>query len=250
MTLVALAGWIVAAWGIAVVVVQRRSLGGRAELVARACHELRGPLTAARLGMHFLGDHPRVHAIDAELRRVGRALDDLDAARAGRRARDEEESIEVSRLLADAALAWDPVAREHGTRVHVDGAEGLVVRGDRTRLAQACGNLLANAVEHGDGAIELRARAVGRRVRIEVADSGPGLPAPVARLVARARRGRGSRGRGLAIASEIAVRHGGRLAAAPSAGGARLMLDLPAARPRRKTAPAPAPAPADVPAES
>jgi signal transduction histidine kinase len=114
------------------------------------------------------------------------------------------------------------------------------VRGDRTRLAQACGNLLANAVEHGGGAIELRARAVGRRVRIEVADHGPGLPAPVARLAARARNGRGRRGRGLAIASEIAARHGGRLAAAPSSGGARLMLELPAARaPRRARQPAP-----------
>ena len=236
MTVVALSGWLLAAWAIVALAAQHRGAGRRAELVARACHEIRGPLTAARLGMHFIGDHPRIRAVDAELRRVARALDDLDAARAGRRARDDDESIEVARLLADAALAWDPVARERGARVSVVGADGLVVRGDRTRLAQACGNLLANAVEHGGGAIELRASAVGRRVRIEVADHGPGLPAPVARLAARARAGRGSRGRGLAIASEIATRHGGRLAAAPTAGGARLMLDLPAATPRRERA--------------
>jgi signal transduction histidine kinase len=67
------------------------------------------------------------------------------------------------------------------------------------------------------------------RVRIEVIDGGPGLPATVAELARRPRGGRGSRGRGLAIAAAIARRHGGRLAAAPSERGARLVLDLPAA---------------------
>ena len=60
-------------------------------------------------------------------------------------------------------------------------------------------------------------------------DEGPGLPAPVAELVRLPRAGRGRRGRGLAIAAEIAARHGGRLAAAPAAGGGRVVLELPAA---------------------
>ena len=58
-------------------------------------------------------------------------------------------------------------------------------------------------------AIEVRLSAVGDRVAVEVTDEGPGLPATLPTLVARARGGRGSRGRGLAIASEIAARHGG-----------------------------------------
>jgi signal transduction histidine kinase len=41
------------------------------------------------------------------------------------------------------------------------------------------------------------------------------------------RSGRGERGRGLAIADDIARRHGGRLTTAPSAGGAALALELP-----------------------
>ena len=56
-------------------------------------------------------------------------------------------------------------------------AGGAAVRGDRARLAQACENLLANAIEHGGGTVELRARADAGRVRIEVRDDGPGLPA-------------------------------------------------------------------------
>jgi signal transduction histidine kinase len=101
------------------------------------------------------------------------------------------------------------------------------VRGDRLRLGQAVSNLLANAVEHGSGRIELSARAAGGRLRIEVADEGPGLPAPVAALARGARGGIGRRGRGLAIASAIVVRHGGRIVTAPSARGARVIVELP-----------------------
>jgi signal transduction histidine kinase len=50
----------------------------------------------------------------------------------------------------------------------------------------------------------------------------------VAELARRPHRGHGLRGRGLAIATEIAARHGGRLTAAPSRRGARLVLELPA----------------------
>jgi signal transduction histidine kinase len=64
-----------------------------------------------------------------------------------------------------------------------------------------------------------------------VRDDGPGLPAPVADLARRPRAGRGERGRGLAIAAEIAARHGGRLSAAPAPHGACLALELPLHRP-------------------
>ncbi len=75
--------------------------------------------------------------------------------------------------------------------------------------------------------------------RVEVIDTGPGLPATVAELTRGAQRGRGRRGRGLAIAAAVAAGHGGRLSAAPSEQGARLVLELPVVRRRR-------PAPADA----
>jgi len=108
---------------------------------------------------------------------------------------------------------------------------GAIVNGDRLRLAQAVSNLVANALEHGPGRVELTARVIGQRhVRIEVIDDGPGLPASVAELTRRARGGRGQRGRGLAIAAGIAERHGGRLVAAPAPRGARIGLELPCLR--------------------
>ena len=100
---------------------------------------------------------------------------------------------------------------------------------DRLRLAQAVANLIANAAEHGGGQIRVSVAVARGHVRLEVADDGPGLSRPVAELARTARGGRGSRGRGLAVALAAAQDAGGRLTTAPSAAGARVVLELPAA---------------------
>jgi signal transduction histidine kinase len=233
-------GWIVAAVGAGMLVAGRRALSIRMEAVARACHELRGPLTAARLGL-ALGSGAgeltpaRLRAIDAELGRAALALDDLADADAGGGAPRvrERRPVDVGQLVADSVEAWRASAAAAGTAVqlrgHGGGGGGGVVWGDRARLAQATGNLIANAIEHGGGPVEVRVSIRELTTRIEVSDDGPGLPAPVAELSRRARNGRGARGRGLAIAAAVAVAHGGRLAAAPSDRGARLVIELPVA---------------------
>jgi len=131
--------------------------------------------------------------------------------------------------VCSSDLAWQAVAQARGCELRlVEPAAGAVVRGDRARIAQATGNVLANALEHGGGTVEVATHVAGGRVRIEVADGGPGLPAPVAELVRRPKAGRGARGRGLAIAADIAARHGGQLTAARGDEGARIAIDLPA----------------------
>jgi hypothetical protein len=208
----------------------RARLVRHAELVADAGHELRGPLCAARLGLHGLDDAERAAAVDLELRRAALALEDLVAASRGRRAGTRSELVDVGALLDDGAEAWRPLAAAFGASLSVEPLRGrALVRADPVRLAQACGNLVANAVEHGAAPVVVRARVVGGRVRIEVIDAGPGLPEPVSRLVTRRRRRGASRGRGLAIAARIAEVHGGRLSSAPSVRGARLVLELPSA---------------------
>jgi signal transduction histidine kinase len=224
--------WAVAAAACGVASVAWRELRRGRELVARACHELRGPLTAAHLALQAeaRGALPdvRLAAVELELRRAGLALEDLAAARAGRRARDRAEVVDVAELLAYQAATWEAIAPVFGCELRVGPTpREALVRGDRVRLAQAVGNLLANALEHGAGRVEIGARALTGRVRIEVSDEGAGLPAPIAELARRPRAGRGRRGRGLAIAADIVARHGGRLVSAPSARGARLAIELP-----------------------
>lgn len=255
-----LGGWLAAMVLTCAAAAVRRTLASRMEVVARACHELRGPLTAARLGLQ-LGANTgelspaRLRALDLELGRAALALEDLDGARGRRMLRPHQlDPVDVEQLVLDSVEAWHPAAAARGVSLEATwSGPSAVVWGDRLRLAQTTGNLIANAIEHGGGVVTIRGRGDGDRALIEVTDSGPGLPAPVPELIrraARARRvsgGRGGaraagaggargavrhdRGRGLAIASAIAESHGGRLAAAPSERGARLVLELPAARP-------------------
>jgi signal transduction histidine kinase len=229
----ALSGWVAAGIAAALTLAVRRALGSRMEAVARACHELRGPLTAARLGLS-LGERSgelsadRLRAIDTELGRATLALQDLDdAGRPGPRMHALER-IDLLELMADCAHAAEGVADVlHATVKQSWRGPRVAVWGDRLRLAQALSNLIANAVEHGGGGVEVDGRVGERVVRIEVSDRGPGLPAALEELTRHARRGRGSRGRGLAIAVAIAHAHGGRVLTAPSPTGACVVLELP-----------------------
>jgi signal transduction histidine kinase len=230
-----LAGWLTASGAVVAAGGAWRALTGRMESVARACHELRGPLTAARLGLQ-LGERAgelspaRLRAIDLELGRAALALEDLDGVRARgpMTALRPFEPVDLAELVADSVEACRPAATARAVSLKASwSGRPASVWGDRLRLAQATGNLIANAIEHGGGAVEVRGSVDGARARVEVIDSGPGLPAPVAELVRRPRAGRGVRGRGLAIVGAVAASHGGRLTVAPSRCGARLVLELP-----------------------
>jgi signal transduction histidine kinase len=247
-------GWIAAGAAAGVALAVWRALDASREAVTRACHELRGPLTAARLGLPLLlssadGSGARMRAIDGELCRAALALDDLAVTRR-RHARGpalrQPERVDVTTLAAEAVRAAQGTARAARASLALSAppaglalgrpAPPATVLGDRLRLAQVLGNLIANAIEHGGGEVSVGVVTRARTVRVEVCDSGPGLPAPVAQLARRARGGRGARGRGLAIALEIARSHGGTVAAAPTRAGARVVVELPSAAvaPRRR----------------
>ncbi len=236
MIALSIGGWLAASGAGLVAGGAWRALTGRMETVARACHELRGPLTAARLGIQLGASSgelspARLRAIDLELGRAALALEDLDTARTrGLAVWREPGAVDLMQLVADSVEAWRPAASAREVDLHATwSGRPARVWGDRLRLAQATGNLIANAIEHGGGVVEVRGFAdEPGRARIEVIDAGPGLPAPVAELARRPQRGRGRRGRGLAIATAVAASHGGRLGAAPARRGARLVLELPA----------------------
>jgi signal transduction histidine kinase len=231
MSVAAVGGWMAAGATGCLAAGLWRALGATSERVARACHELRGPLTAVRLGLQLGAgtaelSPTRLRALDLELGRAALALDDLGAARSARGPARAPLPVDVELLIADSVEAWRPAAAACGVALSASWTgPSRAVWGDRLRLAQAIGNLTSNAIEHGGGAVEVCGRSEGEAVRIEVTDGGPGLPAPVAQLM---RRPCGSRGRGLAIAGAVAASHGGRLASAPSERGARLILELPA----------------------
>jgi signal transduction histidine kinase len=104
----------------------------------------------------------------------------------------------------------------------------LVASGGAARIAQVLGNLVSNALEHGSGRVDIRLHALGSdAVVVEITDEGAGLPSSVEVLAARPRAGRGRRGRGLAIATDIVSSLGGQLSADRVSGGARVVVELP-----------------------
>ncbi|WP_372791055.1 ATP-binding protein [Paraconexibacter sp.] len=217
----------------------------RRERLARISHELRGPLQAALLGLSWAGRAPHdadasLRAITRELTRAVLAVEDLDVERGARGPSAVREPIDVAALVRDQAVAWAPVAaalhRDLVVTLPTD-TPALLVEGDDRRLAQATGNLIANALEHGAGSVRVVAAHDGDRVRVEVCDEGSGPSQPLRRLIAGRRRGRGARGRGLSIVDGVARGLGGSLLADADADGCRVAIELPAAAVPARPAP-------------
>ena len=221
MTGLAVTGWVVVL-GLVLVI---RALCFRLELVARAEHELRGPLTALSLALEAMrrdsAGPDLADALDAQLDRARVALADLAAARAGARAPDRAEQVPLDRFVRHHAAVWRVIAGHAGRRLHVDWRAGPVsVSADRRRLAQVLGNLISNAVEHGEGSVQVLGRRDRNVVRLEVTDRGHGLELP-------GRSGRADRGRGLAIARRAAEGNGGKLTALNGDGRSGVVVELP-----------------------
>lgn len=228
-------GWLLALASVATLAIGRLQARRREVRLARATHEVRGPLQALMLGLAGLerraGDAGMVRALglEVELSRIVLALEDLDDARTGRHARPTPAppgSADVAAVVRDQVAAWSAVAQRQGRTLRAIGTDVCCpVRADPARLAQATGNLVANALEHGRGDVVVDLLVIpGRAVRVEVRDGGPGPGAPVGRLVARARHRVGRHGHGLAVAAEIAQTCGGRLT---GGAGQRVALELP-----------------------
>jgi signal transduction histidine kinase len=235
MSLAACTGWLFTVVLVVAGTLVQRVAAARQEAVTRACHELRGPLAAARLGLDLGGrgrtlSAAQLRAIGSELGRASLALDDLaEARRGGARPPIEAGLVDLCALLTDSVEAWRASASAAGVELQLaERAATAVVRGERLRLAQAAGNLIANAIEHGGPRIQVEVSVSGGLAQIGVCDDGPGLPDSISDLTRRARRGGGTRGRGLAIVAGIAAVHGGRLRAVSAERGAHLIIELPA----------------------
>jgi signal transduction histidine kinase len=196
---------------------------GLRERAARVAHEVRGPLTAAHLALHGAARRgevvPRVvAALELELRRAALALEDPSSAR--------PDDVDLHALLTVQLQTWRDVAEANGRTLTLEpGPDTALVHADALRLGQALSNVISNAIEHGAGEIVIRTVHAGDRIRVEVTDDGPGLPASVAELSRRPRAGRGARGRGLAITRAVLVHCGGRIFALSTASG--VAIDLP-----------------------
>ncbi|MFD8728769.1 sensor histidine kinase [Streptomyces sp. NPDC059611] len=208
--------------------------------VADASHELRSPIASLRTQLEVAHAHPELldlpGAVADTVRLQVLAADLLLLARL-----DAGEKPGAARLEV-GALVREEVSQRTGDRipVRVEVAEGAAyeVNGSRGQLVRVVGNLLDNAQRHAENRITVQVAAEGSGVRVEVRDDGAGVPEDereriferFVRLDDARSRDDGGAGLGLAIARDVAERHGGTLTVhqAPE-GGAAFRLRLPRA---------------------
>jgi len=214
------------------------ALARQQELTQNASHELRTPLTVltAEIELTLQTDLPddaraaMTSALD-EARRVSRLADDLLTL-----SQLEESGLLLSREPVDLDEVLRTVAGRARERARAEGrsiavsARPTVVSADPLRLEQAVGNLVDNALTHGQGTVTLALRD-GHELRITVSDEGDGVPPGLGALAferfSRASGTRRGAGLGLAIARAIAHAHGGTADIAPDDRSA-IVMTLPA----------------------
>jgi two-component system, OmpR family, sensor kinase len=205
----------------------REAIGAQRRFVQDAAHELRTPLTALNLQLENLrphmagapaefaqlqqGMHRAQHLVDQML-----SLSRQEAARTAPRALLDLRAVLRASIGQAMALA-DRRGIEVGFVDHVDGPLQLdAVEGDLRSLFD---NLIENALRHtpAGGEVELRLEAgEGGARRVDVIDSGPGLPAAMRervfdRFFRMPDAPSGGSGLGLAIARQAGLRHGLRI---------------------------------------
>ena len=209
-----------------------------------ASHELRTPLgmhkTELELALRYAKTPEEMRAAISsaivEVDRLSQLAEDLlvlARSAEGKLALDLRR-VGVAGMLGDLRERYSARIAATGRSLVIQPADGLTVEADRLRLEQALGNLVENALEHGEGKITLRASEGGGEVAIHVEDRGPGFsPEFIGRAFERFSRGDSSRGGdgtglGLAIVEAIAQAHRGSAHAANrEEAGADVWIALP-----------------------
>jgi len=192
----------------------------RDDVLEIVSHDLKNPLNTIKLSAGSLARHSDAEEIPVLRRAVERAerliKDLLLAAKMDFAKISLDRGPTSVRAILDGVVALHEGAAAAKSLTLVSTVEGqLDVVVDRHRVAQMLDNLVANAIQITEsGSVELRARAVGPSLVIEVKDTGPGitpdvLPHVFDRFWQSAHAGRASAGLGLAIARGIAQAHGG-----------------------------------------
>lgn len=212
--------------------------------VADASHELRTPLTMMRteLELALRRTRPRAELERAlqsaaeETERLSLLADDLLLIAQSDQGRlpVRPEPLETREILETVSERFGAAAEMRRRRISVAAGDSIRVVADRTRVEQALGNLVGNALHYGQGEVGLRAGVRDGTIELHVTDEGPGfapdfIPRAFDRFSrAEDARSAGGTGLGLAIVELIAEAHGGAAGVTnrPS-GGADAWIALP-----------------------
>jgi PAS domain S-box-containing protein len=223
------------------------------EFIALVSHELRTPLTSIRGYLELVVDDAAAAGLPVELqewlqvidRNAERLLSLVEDLLISAQAHSgtltlAQDTVDVGTVVRQCAVASRPHADTRGIALECATEPDLSVHGDATRIAQVVDNLVSNALKFTQpgGRVELIASRQEGVVRIEVADTGMGIPeAEQHRLFDRFFRTEraqasaiGGAGLGLSIAKAIVDAHRGHISFQSVDGhGTTFVVDLPAA---------------------
>ncbi|APO87989.1 PAS-domain containing protein [Marivivens sp. JLT3646] len=166
--------------------VAERAIASRSRFVAAASHDLLQPLSAATLYLSSIGEEltdPRHSEVVSKAQNaltsvqdIIEALLDISKLESGRAAVDIHQ-IDLGALLRQLRDEFEPIAAKKGLRLKVLPSD-LRVKSDATYIRRILQNLISNAVRYtNEGTVLVGTRRTRRSVRVEVWDTGPGIPA-------------------------------------------------------------------------
>jgi len=224
----------------------------KADFISTVSHELRTPLTSIKGATALLFEQVPANSGNAtELlqmvrnnsERLLRLINDLlDASKieAGKLT-IRKQPCDPARLLEQAVAGMTGYAEEYGVSVTTDISRGLApIVVDPDRVEQIVSNLVSNAVKysHRGDSVTVRARSDGPSLRVDVVDTGVGIPSSaMPRLfekfsqVDRGGRNRPGTGLGLVISKGLIEAHGGSISVSSTEGeGTTFTFTLPFAK--------------------
>src|SRR5271166_1287020 len=181
----------------------------------------------------FLEESVRLSALICDLLFLARAESPLTHLR--------RERVDVRELLGGVVDYYEASAADGGISLTAaSAAEPVIAELDRTLLQRAVGNLVSNALANTPpgGAVVLETKTEFSAIRIDVSDTGIGIPPEALprvfdrffRVDSSRSQASGGTGLGLAIVQSIAVLHGGNVQISSQPGqGTRVTLHMPAA---------------------
>jgi signal transduction histidine kinase len=194
-------------------------------------HDLRTPLASLRIRLESMEPPEEREAAVRKIEELTAMLEDMLALAASGRQRETVRPADVTALVETVVEEYQDL----GAPVIWIPAEKHVLSVQPNQLKRAVQNLVDNAVKYGGGAT-VAVSAAPDGLRIEVADTGPGIPLdqlervmrPFYRVEDSRNRATGGTGLGLAITKAIAESHGGTLTLETSSAGLKAAIWLPA----------------------